>query len=338
MTRRIADIRSVTMLALLGMGAIAGCSSAHATAQARPEHVIAWDGTVPSQLVTRQDPPAAPCRASMLRVVGSGFQFVAGAVGGTGAVALRNIGPGPCRLTGRPTVRLVGAPRAPAQRQVDLPAEVPAFPEVLEPAATLQALPPGSTATLSIEWSNWCVPGAAGSAKPQVPPSAVRITLGRGLGSLDADYNAVPDCETPGQPSAIGVRPFAPSPLPTTQPWTTANVKATIQPQGGRGATLTGKRGQVARFVIRLHNESATPVRFDGCPLLAENLAPSGQIEIHQLNCRSASSISPGGSLFFEMLIHVPASAPPGKNGLFWELDPTGAQYPEAVSGLVVSR
>jgi hypothetical protein len=306
-------------------------------AHARPEPVIAWDGSVPGQLDARQGPPAAPCRASWLRVTGSGFQFVAGVAGGTGAVAVRNTGPGPCRLMGRPTVRLVGAPRAPVQRQVDLPPQAPTFPEVLEPAATLQALPPGSTAILSIEWSNWCVPGAAGSAKPQVPPAAVRISLGGRLGSLDVDYNAVPGCGTPGQPSTIGVRPFAPSPLPSTQPWTTANVKAAIQPIGGGGAQLTGKRGQVARFAVRLTNMSATEVHFDHCPLVAEDLAPSGQPEVHQLNCRSAGSIPPGGSLIFEMQIHVPASAPLGKNGLFWELDPTGAQYPEAVSGLVVS-
>jgi len=27
-----------------------------------------------------------------------------------------------------------------------------------------------------------------------------------------------------------------------------------------------------------------------------------------------------------------------GVNGLFWQLDPTGAQFPETVSGLAVSR
>ena len=45
-----------------------------------------------------------------------------------------------------------------------------------------------------------------------------------------------------------------------------------------------------------------------------------------------ARPIPPGGSLYFEMGIHVPASAPLGKNGLFWQLDPTGAQFPETVS------
>jgi len=37
------------------------------------------------------------------------------------------------------------------------------------------------------------------------------------------------------------------------------------------------------------------------------------------------------------MRIQVPEDAPAGNNGLFWELDPTGAQGPEAVSGLVVA-
>jgi Domain of unknown function (DUF4232) len=338
MIHRLARIRPGMALALLCTGAAAGCSAPAAAAHARPEHVIAWNGAVPSQLEARPALPAAPCRASQLRVAGSGLQFVPGVVGGTGVVALRNTGPASCGLTGWPTVRLVGAPRAPAQRQVDLPAQVPTFPQVLQPAATLRALAPGATATLSIDWINWCVPGAVGSAKPQVPPAAVRITLGRGLGSLDVGYNAVPDCDTPGQPSTIGVKPFAPSPLPATQPWTTAKVKATIQPLNEPGASLTGKRGQVVRFAVRLQDTSAAPVRFDPCPLVAETLAPSGQPEVHQLNCRSAGAISPGGSLVFEMRIHVPIDAPLGNNGLFWELDPTGAQGPEAVSGLRVSR
>jgi len=337
MTSPEARARLAAALALIGAAGVAGCSSAHATgAPPPPRHIIAWDGAVPGQLQAQHGALAAWCRASQLRVADSGFQLVAGVSGGTGAVALRNTGRLPCRLTGRPTVRLVGAPRAPAQRQVGLPAQAPAFPEVLEPAATLRALPPGSAAILAIQWSNWCVPGAAGSREPQEPPKAVRITLGKGLGSLDANYNAVPPCETPRQPSTIGVRPFATAPLPGTRPWTTANVKATIQPAGGTTA-LTGTRGHLARYVIRLRNASPAPVRFARCPLLAEQLAPAGQTEVHQLNCHAARPIPPGGSLYFEMSIHVPASAPLGKNGLFWQLDPTGAQYPEAVSGLAVS-
>ncbi|MBV9450267.1 MAG: DUF4232 domain-containing protein [Streptosporangiaceae bacterium] len=337
MTHRTPGIWRAAMLPLLCAGVVAGCSPSRATVAAPSQHVIAWDDAVPSQLQPPQVPPAPACRAAQLSVSGSGFQFVAGVAGGDGAVALRNTGPGRCRLTGYPTVRLTGAPRAPAQRQVDLPVQAPAFPEVAEPAAMLRALAPGSAAILSIDWSNWCVPGAAGSAKPQIPPSAVRVTLGKGLGSLDVNYNAVPACDAPGQPATIDVRPFAPPPLPTTQPWTTANVTAAIESPDGPGFSLTAKRGQVARFIIRLQNASPIAVRFGGCPLLAEALAPSGQTEIHRLNCRPAGAILPGHSLLFDMRVRVPSSAPLGKNGLFWELDPTGAQYPEAVSGVVVT-
>jgi Protein of unknown function (DUF4232) len=337
MTRPTHSIMVAAVLSVLCASA-AGCSSAPAPVTARPEHLIAWDDAVASQLEIPQLPPSPNCAASRLRVAGPGFQFVAGVAGGTAAVALRNIGPGRCRLTGYPTVRLAGAPRAPAQRQVDLPAQAPAFPEILEPAASLRALAPGATAILGIEWSNWCVPGAAGSRQPQVPPRTVLISLGKGLGSLDVNYNAVPPCDAPWQPSTIGVRPFTPAPLPASQPWTTANVKATIQSADGPRSPLTAKRGRVARFVIRLQNTSPVTVRFAPCPLIAEVLAPSGQTEVHQLNCQAAGPISPGGSLFFEMRIVVPPGAPLGKNGLLWELDPTGAAYPEAISGLVVTR
>jgi hypothetical protein len=332
--------RSITVAAVLSVLCVsaAGCSSTRAAVAPPAEHVIAWNGAVPSQLQPSQVPPSPDCDASRLRVVGPGFQFVAGVVGGSATVALRNVGSGRCRLTGYPTVRLVGAPHAPAQRQVDRPAQASTFPEILEPTATLRALAPGATAILGIDWSNWCVPGAARSPKPQVPPKAVRITFGKGLGSLDVNYNAVPACDAPGQPSTIGVRPFASAPLPASQPWTTANVKATIQPADGPGFPLMAKRGQVARFVVRLQNTSPVIVRFDSCPLVAEVLAPSGRTEVHQLNCQSAGPISPGSSLFFAMRINVPPGAPLGKNGLLWELDPTGAQYPEAVSGLVVTR
>lgn len=337
MTRRTRGITVAAVLSVLCASA-AGCSSTRAATAAPAEHVIAWNGAVPGQLQPPQVPPSPDCDASRLRVVGPGFQFVAGVAGGSATVAFRNVGPGRCHLAGYPAVRLVGAPRAPAQRQVDRPAQEPAFPEILEPAAALRALAPGATAILGIDWSNWCVPGAARSSKPQVPPTAVRIAFGKGLGSLDVNYNAVPACDAPGQPSTIGVRPFAPAPLPASQPWTTANVKATIQPADGPGSPLTAKRGHVARFVIRLQNMSPVTVRFDRCPLMAEVLAPSGRTEVHQLNCRSAGPIPPGRSLLFEMRIDVPPGAPLGKNGLLWELDPTGAQYPETVSGLVVTR
>jgi hypothetical protein len=170
-----------------------------------------------------------------------------------------------------------------------------------------------------------------------VPPRAIRVTLPEGGGSVDAGYNAVPPCETPTAPSTIGVRPFQPAPLASTQPWTSVALQATIEPVSADEAQLTGKPGGTVRFAVVLHTPSTTPVPFDRCPALVQMLAPSGSPQLGQLNCRAAGTLPAGGSLRFEMRIPIPADAPKGDNGLFWELDPTGAQGPEAVSRVVVT-
>jgi hypothetical protein len=321
----------VCVAALVG---VAGCSTAHhAVGPASP--MVPWADSVPATLQARTVAAAAPCRASALRVVGRGFRFDPALAGGSGTVTLRNAGPAPCRLTGRPTVRLVGAPRGPAQRQLDALPQPPAFPAIVPPASTLLALPVGAAAVLGVDWRNWCVAGAGRSRKPLVPPRAVRVTLPGALGHLDIGYDAVPACDHVGQPSTIGVRPFAPAPLDATPPWTSVVLSATIE--AAPGSRLTGRRGQDARFAVRLHNPSTSPVAFGSCPLVVEALAPAGSPEAHRLNCPN-QPIPPSGSVLFEMRIHVPPDAPLGNNGLFWELDPTGAQSPEAVAGLNVTK
>src|ERR671931_2694914 len=96
-------------LALLGAALVllAGCSGTHRAPAGGPP-LVPWDGTVPPQLRAARVAPAGPCHAFRLRVVGAGFLFHPAAGGGSGSVTLRNAGPGACRLTGRPGVRLVG--------------------------------------------------------------------------------------------------------------------------------------------------------------------------------------------------------------------------------------
>ena len=76
-------------------------------------------------------------------------------------------------------------------------------------------------------------------------------------------------------------------------------MQATIQPLSGGKEQLSGKRGEVARFVVQLHNPSAAPISFEHCPLVIE-LAPAGRPEVHQLNCRAAEQLPANGSLRFE--------------------------------------
>jgi hypothetical protein len=282
--------------------------------------------------------PAAPrCHAAQLRVVGPGIAFrpAAAGAGATGTATLRNAGPAACRLDGRPTVRFVGAPAAPAQVQVALPAEPPTFPAVVPPASLLRALRPGAAATVTIDWRNWCVPGAGAGAR-LVPPRAARLALPGG-GSLDVGYSAVTPCVDPGRPATVGVRPFQPAPPAEPGGWTNVRVQAAVRSLSGEPAAPHARRGELLRFAIELRNpnQQAT-IGFARCPALAELLAPAGVTEVHQLNCAAARPIPPGAASLFEMRVRVPAGAPLGSNGLFWALDVTGSRPLEVVSRIIV--
>ena len=329
-------MRAVRVVVLGAAVALAACTGGGGGKPDGQADLVPWSSAKPIQLAAKPVEAAAPCRASSLRVVGAGLLFAPAVSGGTARLTLRNAGPHACRLTGRPGVRAVGAVPSPEQQQEPQPAEPATFPDVVPPATALLALPVNGTATLDVDWRNWCVPVAKGTSKP-VPPRALLVTLPGGRGSIEVGYNAVPSCDSPHQPATIGVRPFQPSPLRAARPWTTSTVQATIQSARGAKAALTGKRGQVVTYAVVLHNSSGAAVRFDRCPLVIEMLAPSGHPEVHQLNCRAASPIAPGGSRSFEMRINIPADAPSGANGLFWELDPLGARGPEAVSRVIVA-
>jgi len=317
-----------TLAVLVLVLVLGGCSSKHRD----PVRLVPWEATVPAALQPPAGSPAPACPASALAVVGGGFEFAPTASGGTGRVALRNSGTSACALTGRPEVLAVGAVPAPEQRQLPLPAQPPAFPTVVPPDSALLAVPPGGSATVDVEWRNWCVP--SGSTAP-VAPQAIRLTLPAGAGSIDVGYNAVPRCDAPTQPSVLGARPFQPAPLPATTPWTSTAVLATISPLPG-ARELTAKRGATVRYAVLIRNPSGQAVTFERCPMLIQLLAPAGRSEVYQLNCAAAGQLPAGGSLRFELRIRIPADAPAGNNGQFWELDPTGNRGPQATSRILV--
>jgi hypothetical protein len=328
---------------------LAGCGSSQgpttaptaptATRQAaQVPPAVAWASIIPAELRAPPLTTAAPCRASELRVQGGGIVFQATVVGASGTVELRNAGSRPCRLTGRPLVRFIGAPRSPRQRQTAEPALSPEFPAVSRPASSLRAVAPGSDATLSVDWNNWCPPGRP-SSKPVMAPKAMRVTLPGGGGSIDISYNAVTPCFQPGSPSTIGVRPFEPEILPNGQPWSRIPLTARVLTAAGAPAsTLRVARGSTLRYVVELHNASTNEMlQFGNCPLFVQELAPKGSIEAYRLNCAAAHSVRPGGSIRFDVQMPVPSNAPVGDNGLFWELDPVGVQGPEATARVMVS-
>jgi hypothetical protein len=325
----------VPALALALAAVAAGCgSNHHAAPKPTPPRLVPWhdDETTTAPTV------AAPwCRAAQLRVVGRGFVLAPAPSGATGAAILRNAGPGACRLEGRARVRLVGASPAPRQTQLALPAQPPTFPAVAPPDSLLQSIPAGGRVTLAIAWSNWCVRAAKRRHPRPRPPRAFLVTLRRGGGHLELGYNGVAPCFAPRRPSTIGVRPYQPAALARTTPWTSQPVAASIEGVTGQPPPLHATHGSDLRYAVRLRNLSQTTISFAHCPLVVEMLAPAGGSEAHRLNCAAARALAPGRSETFEMRIAVPASAPTGANGLFWELDPLGARGPEAVARVLVS-
>jgi hypothetical protein len=334
----IGNLRAcVAVLAVLA--AVAGCGgSDHAgrAGGAAPAPLVPWTDEPVAELAAPDGAPAAPCGASQLRSSKGGFTFQAAVVGATGSVALRNASGAPCRLTGRPTVRFVGAPKAPKQRQVSLPPQPPQFPRVRRPSSWLLSLAPGRSASLAIEWRNWCVPNARAAKTRLIPPTAARVTLAGGRGSLDIPYNAVTPCEHPRAPSTIRVQPFQPPSLPRSAPWTSQVLSAKVLTLAGEAKPLHARRGELLAYSVAIRNAGHATVGFDKCPFAVEMLAPAGAPEAHRLNCSAARPLAPRASLRFEMRIRVPAAAPLGPNGLFWELDPLGAGGPQVVSRLIV--
>jgi hypothetical protein len=312
--RRRTPIALVLLLALA-----AGCdSSSKARHGESTVETVPWTAAKPPEVAART-PAAAPCRPSALAVKRQ-VKFVPRLNGGIALVQVTNTGKHPCRLTGRPSVRLVkqGGPK---QIQKAIPTTPSQFPDVTYPESALLALRPGEAGDVTITWDNWCDPAIPG--KPHLPPSALRITLPGGRGSVDADYNAVPPCLDLNAPSTIGVSRFQPNLFPPGRAWTDAFIEASVP-----GQPVHARRGAILRFRVVLKNASHTPARFDRCPAYIEQLVPNGSIEAYELNCRAAGSIAPGKSVAFAMQVRVPKSAPLGGNGLFWELDPFGARIP----------
>jgi hypothetical protein len=325
------DLRVRSTLALtiaLLLAVAAGCSSSSKSSETDSgPPAVPWISTKPPQIAERS-PVTTPCRASDLRLSRQ-VKFVPRLQGGIALVTISNAGR-TCRLTGRPRVTF---PKKGGPVQVEKPIATTRanFPEVTYPPSSLLALRSGESGALLVTWDNWCDPIVKGV--PHVPPKAIRIKLPAGGGSLDADYNAVPPCVDPNQPTTIGVSRFQPSLVPSARRWSDAFLRASVP-----GQPLHARRGGLLRFRVVLTNASRTTVRFGRCPAYAQQLVPAGTVEVYTLNCRAAHPLEPGGSLAFAMEVRVPNGTLIGANGLFWELDPFGARAPQVHARVVIRR
>ena len=319
---------SLAIACVLLLAVAAGCSSGSKSSEADSgPPPVPWISTKPPQVAERT-PVTTPCRASDLRISGQ-VKFVPRLQGGIALVTIRNAGR-TCRLTGRPHVTFVKK-GGPVQVEKPIATTHANFPEATYPPSSLLALRRGESGALTVTWDNWCDPVVKGV--PHVPPKAIRITLPAGRGNLDADYNAVPPCVDPNQPTTIGVSRFQPSLVRFAGRWSDAFLRASVP-----GQPLHARRGGPLRFRVLLTNASGTTVRFGRCPAYAAQLVPAGTVQVYTLNCRAAHAIAPGGSLAFAIQVPVPDGAPTGANGLFWELDPFGARAPQVHARVIVGR
>jgi hypothetical protein len=310
---------------------LVGCGGSKKPGEKVEGPVVPWIPRQPPQLAERT-PTSTPCRGQDLAVHGQIDFESNGQGGGIAVIALQNKGKQECRLAGRPSVKLV---KSGGPKQVNSPIDAPPliFPDTALPPSSLLAIQPGEFAGLTVTWSNWCDPQIPG--KNRTPPKAVRITLPDGTGHVDADYNAVPGCLDAKKPSTIGVSPFESAKVKPAPPWT--NVAGAITASVAN-QPVHGKRGQMLRFVVVLKNLSRETVRFDRCPSYVQQLVPTGQVEVHELNCAAAKPIAAGKTEAFAIQIRVPKDAPIGGNGLFWGLDPFGAKQPQINARAVVDR
>ena len=185
---------------------------------------------------------------------------------------------------------------------------------------------------VTVTWDNWCDPAVKG--KPRTPPSALRITLPGGRGSLDADYNAVPECVDPTAPSTIGVSAFQARPDPAR----TGVVGCVPRRLGARSAapraprprpplpascSRTPRTQRPASGAARLH-PAARPER-DGRGLRA------------QLPCRARD---PAGQepRVRDAGPRARRTRRSEKAGLFWELDPFGARAPRLHARVTIAK
>ena len=145
-------MRATLPIALVLVLVAAGCDSG--SKQRRAAAVgpaVPWVATTPPQLAVRA-PAKTACRAAQLTIPGQ-VKFIARLQGGIALVTVRNTGRRPCRLTGRPSVRLVKR-GGPEQVQRPIPPTPSNFPEVAYPESSLLALRPGEPAAVTRTWDN----------------------------------------------------------------------------------------------------------------------------------------------------------------------------------------
>jgi hypothetical protein len=289
-------------------------------APATPGGLVPWIAAPPRPPAPARPaavPPGTPaCTADRLHAT-------AGWEGATGSLAgwmhLTSRAGARCQLRGYPTIQL-------------LDQQGRALPTRTGRAGRSQATPvllrPGTAATVTFVWRNWCGPNPG--------RLGLRVTLPGGGTLVPAVEAGTPRglaarCDAPGAPSTLSRGPFAPQ-LPQPPPSPLEGLTATI------GLPPTAVAGRPLRYTVTLANPTDRPVSLRDCPNYQQAvlLGIDGKaIERHRLNCAPVGAIGPGQRVRFAMVLELPARLRPGGGVLSWVVERVGVgqKVPVTVTG-----
>jgi hypothetical protein len=177
-------------------------------------------------------------------------------------------------------------------------------------------LRPGTAATVTFVWRNWCGPNPG--------PVDLRVTLPAGgtlVPAVEAGTRGLAArCDAPGAPSTLSRGPFAPQ-LPQPPPSPLEGLTATI------GLPPAVVAGRPLRYTVTLTNPTDRPISLRDCPNYQQAvLLPDGgkAVERHLLNCAPVGAIGPGRRVRFAMVLDLPAGLRPGAGVLTWVIESVG--------------
>ncbi|HYU50260.1 MAG TPA: DUF4232 domain-containing protein [Candidatus Limnocylindria bacterium] len=287
--------------------------------------IVPWSSQTPAPLATPSPTTvvdAPVCQATQLDAGDGGWEGATGSL--LGGFLIRNTSHEPCRLEGRPAIKIVDAEgRSLDVRTVPAPSPSPR-PIVLGPkqaAPVLNEEPSRGLASETLQWFNWC-----GSAPKE--PLKLTVTLPEG-GVLRVPISfggGTPRCDEPTAPSVLSVAPFEETSGPSaTEPPAVPAQSLELTLVVPEHATA----GQRLDYVAILTNHTTDPIALDPCPAYEERLNTSGGPVVgdYILACATVPVIAPGASVRFAMELNLPVALPPDDQAaLVWGLDPFHSQ------------
>jgi Protein of unknown function (DUF4232) len=271
--------------------------------------VVPWSSTPPRAAAPARPaavPPGTPaCTAERLHAT-AGWEGARGSLVGWVRVTSRDRAG--CRLGGYPAIQLLD------QHQRALPTRMGRYGRS---QATGVLLRPGTAATVTFVWRNWCGPNPG--------PVDLHVTLPAGGSLVPAVAAGTPRgltarCDAPGAPSTLSRGPFAPQ-RPQPPPSPLEGLTATI------GLPPTAVAGRPLRYTVTLTNPSDRPISLRDCPNYQQAvLLPDGgkAVERHLLNCATVGAIGPGQRVRFAMVLDLPVGLRPGAGVLTWVIERVG--------------